>query len=298
MSDLKACPCCGSERVRLTKTYDTDGTEWHYVECADCGLRTRGKWVSTPDNTCPIFFEEVRSQWNHRKAAARIEELENCADEIREEAYDEGRQDEIAWGADIGRACLTLAREKCGLDTDLEEFTTADAVAGSIYSHIHDLELSFQKRNTRIEELEANQSACDESFVIGKRDGYQDAVQDIDILTGGDGEFICVLGPPDPRHCPDEDKMKARIKERFEAQKARIEELESQLARAVEVATFYASSWYQDIDAELTPEGWVGSGTALGPMEPDNDLYKDQGKRARALIEELKGEKESTNDPS
>lgn len=29
----------------------------------------------------------------------------------------------------------------------------------------------------------------DEAYEIGKRDGYEDAIQDLDLATGGDGEF-------------------------------------------------------------------------------------------------------------
>lgn len=51
---------------------------------------------------------------------------------------------------------------------------------------------------------------------LGERDGYEDAVQDFDVMTGGDGEFIAVLGPdPDERHCPDAETMKARIQDRL-----------------------------------------------------------------------------------
>jgi hypothetical protein len=58
--------------------------------------------------------------------------------------------------------------------------------------------------------------AEDEAYEIGKRDGYEDAIQDLDIATGGDGEFVYVLGDhSDPRHCPDVEAMKRRILARF-----------------------------------------------------------------------------------
>ena len=61
----------------------------------------------------------------------------------------------------------------------------------------------------------------DEMYEIGKRDGYEEAVQDIDLLTGGDGEYrVSVFlegGVDDDRHCPDPAAMKARIAERFAA---------------------------------------------------------------------------------
>lgn len=56
----------------------------------------------------------------------------------------------------------------------------------------------------------------DETYEIGKRDGYELAVQEIDQLTGGDGEYRYVMGVASDRHCPDAATMKARIVERFE----------------------------------------------------------------------------------
>jgi hypothetical protein len=54
----------------------------------------------------------------------------------------------------------------------------------------------------------------EEAYELGKRDGYSEAVQDIDLLTGGDGEYrYSTLGGE--RHCPDPDTMKARIVQRF-----------------------------------------------------------------------------------
>jgi hypothetical protein len=57
---------------------------------------------------------------------------------------------------------------------------------------------------------------ADEAYQIGKREGYADAVQDIDLLTGGDGEYRwCSDGDPE-RHCPDAAAMKQRILDRFD----------------------------------------------------------------------------------
>lgn len=51
-----------------------------------------------------------------------------------------------------------------------------------------------------------------EPYEIGVRDGYQQAVQDIDILTGGDGEYYYST---DGGGCPGAEAMKAKIVERF-----------------------------------------------------------------------------------
>lgn len=56
----------------------------------------------------------------------------------------------------------------------------------------------------------------EEAYRIGKRDGYEAAVQDIDHLTGGDGEYRVSADNPE-RHVPDAYAMKAKIVERFEA---------------------------------------------------------------------------------
>lgn len=57
----------------------------------------------------------------------------------------------------------------------------------------------------------------DEAYEIGKRDGYSEAVQEIDQLTGGDGEYRYCLGGGDPdRHTPGPVEMIRRIVDRFE----------------------------------------------------------------------------------
>lgn len=69
--------------------------------------------------------------------------------------------------------------------------------------------------------LAARVAELEEVEAIAERDGYEKAVQDIDRLTGGNGEFCAVLGyDPDGRHCPDVPSMKERIKHRFEGLKA------------------------------------------------------------------------------
>ena len=62
-----------------------------------------------------------------------------------------------------------------------------------------------------------SQEEYDEAYEIGKRDGYSDAVQDIDEKTGGDGEYRYCLGMEDDiRHQPDPATMIQRIVDRFE----------------------------------------------------------------------------------
>lgn len=58
------------------------------------------------------------------------------------------------------------------------------------------------------------QAVDDETYEIGKRDGYEDAIQDLDLATGGDGEF---RGSTIPGETVDVPAMKRRIIERFSA---------------------------------------------------------------------------------
>lgn len=56
----------------------------------------------------------------------------------------------------------------------------------------------------------------EDSYHIGVRDGFCEAVQLLDTLTGGDGEYRYCLGAEnDERHCPGPDFMIARILARF-----------------------------------------------------------------------------------
>lgn len=64
---LKPCPFCGDQSPIMHSSYDTDGSDatWKFIKCHKCGARTQGKWFSH-GNDCPIFYEEVRDQWNIR----------------------------------------------------------------------------------------------------------------------------------------------------------------------------------------------------------------------------------------
>lgn len=55
---------------------------------------------------------------------------------------------------------------------------------------------------------------AEDAFHIGVQDGFSQAVQLIDVLTGGDGEYrFCTYGYSE-RHCPTPAEMIARIVER------------------------------------------------------------------------------------
>lgn len=56
----------------------------------------------------------------------------------------------------------------------------------------------------------------EETYQIGLRDGYEKGVQDADLRTGGNGEFVCCVGSdPDERHCPDPAAMLDRMSDRW-----------------------------------------------------------------------------------
>ena len=52
----------------------------------------------------------------------------------------------------------------------------------------------------------------DEAYELGKRDGYESAIQDLDLATGGDGEF---QGSTIPGQTIDVPAMKQRIIDRL-----------------------------------------------------------------------------------
>lgn len=60
------------------------------------------------------------------------------------------------------------------------------------------------------------QDEFDEAYEIGKRDGYEEAVQDIDQRTGGDGEYRYCTDRDPERHTPGPVEMIQRIVDRFE----------------------------------------------------------------------------------
>lgn len=146
----------------------------------------------------------------------------------------------------------------------------------ALLSHIDALE-------ARVEEAEKNE---EEAYDIGKRDGYSDAVQRIDIETGGDGEYrYCLGNEGSERHCPDPGTMKMRIQERFAALAERAEAAERALAEAVGVLGDISNP-IRALQREASAEGRKLSGAAYAIA---NDLHFVQG-LARAFLTKM-GEK-------
>lgn len=71
MSDLKCCPFCGGKgqiRDEAGDPFDDIG-RFYYVRCVDCRAQSGSKYASN-GNDCPIFYEEVRQEWNQRSEGA------------------------------------------------------------------------------------------------------------------------------------------------------------------------------------------------------------------------------------
>jgi hypothetical protein len=86
----------------------------------------------------------------------------------------------------------------------------------------------------RIAVLEVSiDKAENEAHDMGLADGRAAAIQEIDVATGGEGEYrFCTDLDPD-RHTPDPDTMTARIVERFATLKASIADEREDAARAL-----------------------------------------------------------------
>lgn len=87
-------------------------------------------------------------------------------------------------------------------------------------------------------------SEADEAYAIGKRDGYEDAVQAMDVATGGDGEFFTSSDGDD---CPNLTAMFGRIIDRFET--GRVDSVEDRRRREVSIMTAFS---YDDLRAKLS----------------------------------------------
>ena len=80
------CPVCGGKPF-IRRSHDPDGMRWSHVECKGCGLRTRGKWVASSSDECPIYFQEVWDEWPRRAPAAPVPDVTDAMIEAANEAY-------------------------------------------------------------------------------------------------------------------------------------------------------------------------------------------------------------------
>lgn len=86
--------------------------------------------------------------------------------------------------------------------------------------------------------------AENEAHDIGLEDGRSVAIQEIDLATGGDGEYRFCTDLDPERHTPDPDAMKARIVERFERLKASIAKEREDAAREMWTHCFEALTYH------------------------------------------------------
>jgi len=110
-------------------------------------------------------------------------------------------------------------------DGSIDGYEVAIGCLSVMSAYIADLPPSVRKEiaantHTAIDSLfEAGSAAAaseaeDETYEIGKRDGYEQAIQELDIATGGDGEF---KGSTIPGATVDVPAMRQRILDRFAA---------------------------------------------------------------------------------
>jgi len=131
----------------------------------------------------------------------------------------------------------------------------------------------------------------DETYKIGVEDGRQEMAREIDLATGGDGEFrYCMNGDPD-RHCPDADAMKARIIARLATRPAPVGE---------PVAWMYAHpkfGCYTDIKRRFTHPGWTETPLYTRPALDVDGLVEKVARAiccARSRCEGCKGHGEGS----
>lgn len=67
--ELKPCPFCGNEAVSIQSESDHpeygSGGRFYYVRCPSCRAQSGSKYAH---EVCPIFYSEVRQEWNNRAA--------------------------------------------------------------------------------------------------------------------------------------------------------------------------------------------------------------------------------------
>lgn len=97
----------------------------------------------------------------------------------------------------------------------------------------------------------------DEAYEIGKRDGYESAVQDFDLATGGDGEF---KGSTIPGETVDVPAMKARTIARFERLRSQLVRAKGEITKLA--AECHRAKWQFDLSEDFTPTRQAGKALA------------------------------------
>lgn len=105
---------------------------------------------------------------------------------------------------------LTFPQNRLPTDAVLEVY--ADSPTDKAHHLAEDILAALQPHPSQQAGTTFSLAEWNEAGEIGERDGYEKAIQDLDLATGGDGEF---RGSTDPTRCVDMEAMKARIIKRF-----------------------------------------------------------------------------------
>jgi len=184
-------------------------------------------------------------------------ELETWIGEARDQGYLEGQADCAGAHAELWNKVIRWAesRDLLGEPDEQSGGYTSEQLFDAIVSHENELDQALIKVSERIAELERDD---EESYKVGVRDGYEEAVQDIDLMTGGDGEYRWSTEPE--RNTSDAPAMVANIEARFEelrvlreladaraeAAEAKVAELERRASNAEDAVKERRNAWKTD----------------------------------------------------
>lgn len=169
---LLPCPFCGGE-ARLTAAM---GETW--MRCIDCNAGSE----MSGSRALAI------AAWNRRAPAP---EGEAWGYATRRIAFADGTKVDGPWGLDTGLSLDMARTDPCWEVQPL--YASPVVPVGSGEAGVY------------------TQADYEEAAALGERDGYEKAVQDIDLLTGGDGEYKATTHDG----VIDMPVMKARIIQRF-----------------------------------------------------------------------------------
>jgi len=162
---------------------------------------------------------------------------------------------------------------------------------------------------TEADALRARSAKDDEEMHdAGKSDGYESAVRDIDLRTGGDGEYRYCIGGPSDRHCPDAPAMIEKIVQRVDALRDRAA-IEDEMVTALfawmverDIAPDPCEEWHVDdviaslalherelCDAADKHKCEARAQRDYAALEQSRDHYKGKMEEYRVRVAELEG---------
>lgn len=110
---MKPCPFCGGAPhiVSEYEPYSESGGKFYRVRCGSCRAQSAAKYASQ-GNDCPIFYAEVRDEWNqrHEENPAEADRWLKEATEQRDRADKaEAERDELSEALSQARRMLAYA---------------------------------------------------------------------------------------------------------------------------------------------------------------------------------------------